>query len=211
MGANTEITNVEVQSNGQNNVESSNKTVAEKSKSNKEQAEENKQVKTNTINNKTEEATIMEGHTEKIGIEYQSGLLNHVIGFYESGATASKRVEEQEFNKVVNSKSMFGKEAGNEEKVTNMKNSEEKGCTVDKEQAIGVEKPMEDKWGFDDLEEDDTMDSKQGKTEKLVDDDERHATWRLTNTQIGTQEKWKKKMVKKSRHHANKTQRKIDG
>ena len=37
MGADTEVTKVEVQFSGQNNVESSNKTVAEKLKSNKEQ------------------------------------------------------------------------------------------------------------------------------------------------------------------------------
>ena len=42
MGADTEVTKVEVQSSGHNNVESSNKTVGEKSKSNKEKAEENK-------------------------------------------------------------------------------------------------------------------------------------------------------------------------
>ena len=126
MGADTEVTKVEVQSSGQNNVESSNKTVAEKSKSNKEQGEENKQVTTNTINNETEEATIMEADTVAIGIETQSDLLNHVVGFHESGATASKRVKKEEVNKVVNSKNMFEKEAGNEEKATNMEISEEK-------------------------------------------------------------------------------------
>ena len=49
-----------------------------------------------------------------------------------------KRVEEEEVNKLVNSKSMFGKEAGNKEKATNMENTEEKGCTADKEQEIKV-------------------------------------------------------------------------
>ena len=43
-----------------------------------------------------------------------------------------------------------------------MENSEEKGGTVDvnKEQAVGVKKRMKDGWEFDDLEEEDTMDSK---------------------------------------------------
>ena len=127
MGTDTEVTKVDVQSSGQNNAKSSNKLVAEKSKSNKEQTEENKQVTTNTINNETDEATIMEADTEVIGIETQSNLLNHVVGFHVSGATASKCVEEEEeVNKVVNLKSMFGKETGNEEKATNMEISEEK-------------------------------------------------------------------------------------
>ena len=56
-----------------------------------------------------------------------------------------------------------------------MENSEVKGGTEDgdKKQTVGVEKPMKDEWEFDDLEEDDTMDGKQGKTEESADDDEK--------------------------------------
>ena len=81
MGADTEVTNVEVLSSGQNNVDGSDEKVATKSKSNKEQAEESKQVTktTNNINTETEEATNMGADTEAIGIETQSGLLNHVL------------------------------------------------------------------------------------------------------------------------------------
>ena len=41
----------------------------------------------------------MGADTEAIGIEGQSGLLNHVVGFHANGAAASKRTEE-EANKV---------------------------------------------------------------------------------------------------------------
>ena len=56
-----------------------------------------------------------------------------------------------------------------------MENIKEKGCTVDvdKEQTVGVEKTMNDEWKFDDLEEYDTMDGKQGKTEESTNDDEK--------------------------------------
>ena len=125
-------------------------------------------------NTETEEATSMEANTEAIGIEAQSGLLNHVVGFHAKGAVASKSMEE-ETNKVVNSKSTFEKEEENDENTTNMENSEEKGGTVDgnKEQTVGVEKPMKDEWEFDDSKEDDIMDGKQGKTEELADVNEK--------------------------------------
>ena len=150
MGADTEVINVEVLSSGHNNVEGPDENVGEKSKSNTEQTEEGKLEKENN-NTKTEEATSMEADKEAIGIEAQSGLLNHVVGFHAKGAVASKSMEE-ETNKVVNSNSMC-------ENTTNMENSKVKGGTVDgdKEQTVGVEKPMKDEWKFDDLEEDDTM------------------------------------------------------
>ena len=110
IGADKEVTNVEVPSSEQNNVEGSDEKVAEKSKSIKELAEASKQV-TKTINNihtVTEEATNMGADTEAIGIEAQSGLLNHVVGFYANGVAASNRTEE-EVNKVGKSKSLFEK------------------------------------------------------------------------------------------------------
>ena len=160
MGADTEVTNLEVPSSEHNNVDGSDEKVGGKSKSNKEQTVEgtNKLKMNNTT--ETEEATSMEADMEAIGIEAQLGLLNHVVGFHAKGAVASKSMEE-ETNKVVNSKRML-------KNTTNMENSEVKGGTIngDKEQTIGVKKHMKDEWEYDDLEEDDTMDDKQGKTEE---------------------------------------------
>ena len=76
--------------------------VVEKSK--KEKSEESTMNK-NNINTKTEEATNMEADTEAIGIEAQSGLLNHVVGFHANEVVTSKCMEE-ETNKVKESESM---------------------------------------------------------------------------------------------------------
>ena len=91
-----------------------------------------------------EEATSMESDTEEIGIEAQSGLLNHAVGFHAKGVVVSKSMEE-ETNKIVNSKSMFKKEEENDENTNNMEKSEEKGRTVDvdKEQTVGRGKSHE--------------------------------------------------------------------
>ena len=169
MGADMEVINVKVPSSGYNNVEGPDENVGKKSKSNKEQTEEGTNKSKISNNTKTEEATSMEADTEAIGIEAKSGLLNHVVGFHAKGVVASKSMEE-ETNKLVNSKCMFEKEE-NDENATNMENNKEKGGTVnvDKEQTIGVKKPiMKDNLEFDDgiLEEEDTMDGNKGKTEE---------------------------------------------
>ena len=103
IGADTDVTNIEVLFSGHNNVEGSDKKVGEKSKSNKEQMERGTNKSKMNNNNKTEEATSMEADTEAIGIETQLGLLYHVVGFHTKGAVASKSIRE-ETNKVVNSK-----------------------------------------------------------------------------------------------------------
>ena len=109
----------------------------------------------------------MRADTEAIDSGAQLGLLNHVVGFHTKGLVASKGMEE-ETHRIVNSKSMV-------ENTNNMENSEVKGGTVDgdKKQIVGVEKPMNDEWEFDNLEEDDTIDCKQENTEESADDDEK--------------------------------------
>ena len=114
----------------------------------------------------------MEADTEAIGIEAQSGLLNHVVGFHTKGVVASKCMEE-ETNKIVNSKSMFEKEEENDENTPNL---EEKGGTVDgdKEQTVGVDKPMKDEWEtdeFDKPEEEDTRNDEEEPTEESDNND----------------------------------------
>ena len=98
MGADMEVTNVEVSSSGHNNVEGPDENVGEKSESNTEQMEEGKldKVKTNInengneneqeLNTKTEEATIMGADTEVIGA---SGLQKHGKRFHTKGAAAA--------------------------------------------------------------------------------------------------------------------------
>ena len=166
METDTETTNVGVLLKGDKNMEGPDGKAGEKAESNIEQTKEG--TNKSKMNNKTEteEATSMGTDTEAIGSGSQSGLLNHVVGFYTKGVVASKSMEE-ETNKIVTSKSMF-------ENTNNMENSEVKGGTVDgdtKKKTVGVEKPMKDEWEFDDFEEDDTIDGKQENTEESADDE----------------------------------------
>ena len=108
IGADTEVTNIEVSSSRHNNVEGPDENVGEKIKSklNKEQTEEGKlnkvtKMKTNEykneieqeLNTETEEATNMGADTEVIGV---SGLQKHAEIFHAKGAAALMRTEEVE-------------------------------------------------------------------------------------------------------------------